>query len=242
MLLVTLMQAERNIFFPPLLLTTLTVLLIASASQWASALPSLKLGGDKTKEEPNPIVTVETNKGSFTIVVYKNEVPITAENFLDLVNRKIYNGTTFHRYEPKFCIQGGDPTGTTRGGSGKTIPLEVNKQLRHSEAGMVAMARGKDRDSASSQFYVTLSPQSGLDNDYAVFAKVVDGLETVFAIRKGDTMNNVFVAGTEKDLKPKKEPKPDKEAKEAKKEARKEAKAEKEQKEQKDSKKSSKTE
>jgi cyclophilin family peptidyl-prolyl cis-trans isomerase len=197
---------------------------VSNLHQPVCALPSLKSSAEKpAKEEPNPVVVVDTNKGQFKLVVYKNEVPITAGNFIDLVNRKIYNGTTFHRYEPKFCIQGGDPTGTTRGGSGKTIPLEINKQLRHSESGMVGMARGKDRNSASSQFYIILSPQSGLDNDYAVFAKVIEGLETVFAIRKGDTMTNVAVDGTIKDFKPKKEPKPekpDKEEKEAKREAK----------------------
>lgn len=198
---------------------------VASGIQSASALPTLtKSAAEKpAKEEPNPVVVVDTNKGQFKLVVYKNEAPITAGNFLDLVNRKVYNGTTFHRYEPKFCIQGGDPTGTNRGGSGKSIPLEINKQLRHSEAGMVAMARGKDRNSASSQFYIILSPQSGLDNDYAVFAKVIEGLDTVFAIRKGDTMTNLAIDGTIRDFKPKKEPKPeklDKEEKEAKKEAK----------------------
>ncbi|MBX3076292.1 peptidylprolyl isomerase [Candidatus Obscuribacterales bacterium] len=206
-------------------LVLLTLLLaVPSLIQSADALPSLKSSAEKpAKEEANPVVVVDTNKGQFKMVVYKNEVPVTAGNFIDLVNRKVYNGTTFHRYEPKFCIQGGDPTGTTRGGSGKSIPLEINKQLRHSESGMVGMARGKDRNSASSQFYIILSPQSGLDNDYAVFAKVIEGLDTVFAIRKGDTMTNLAVDGTIKDFKPKKEPKPekpDKEEKEAKKEAK----------------------
>lgn len=224
-----------------LISTLLPAALLVSTSSFfnsAIALPVLnKSAAEKpAKEEANPVVVIDTNKGQFKIVVFKNEAPITAGNFIDLVNRKVYNGTTFHRYEPKFCIQGGDPTGTGRGGSGKSIPLEINKQLRHSEAGMVAMARGKDRNSASSQFYIILSPQSGLDNDYAVFAKVIEGLDTVFAIRKGDTMTNLAVDGTIKDFKPKKEPKPEKldkeekvakkEAKAAKQEAAKEAKKE----------------
>lgn len=165
----------------------------------AEAKSLLKLGSEK--QEPNPIVVIETCKGPIKLLVYRNEMPATAENFLELVQKRTYEGTTFHRYEPKFCVQGGDPTGTGRGGSGKTIPLEINKQVRHSEAGMVGMARGKDRNSASSQFYIILSPQSGLDNDYAVFARVVEGLETVFAIRKGDTMDSVYLEGSKKEAK-----------------------------------------
>ncbi len=136
------------------------------------------------------------------MTVFKNELPVTSGAFLDLVKNGTYNGTAFHRYEPKFCIQGGDPTGTGRGGTEKKIPLETSKRLRHSEAGMVGMAHYiKDKDSASSQFYIILGPQSGLDNDFAVFAKVTEGLETVFALRKGDTMDSVFLEGTKKESK-----------------------------------------
>jgi peptidyl-prolyl cis-trans isomerase B (cyclophilin B) len=161
----------------------------------------------KVRQEANPVVVVETSKGTFKMLVYRNEVPNTAENFLELVKNHTYDGTKFHRYETKFCVQGGDPTGTGRGGTGKTIPLEINRQLKHSEAGMVGMARGKDKDSASSQFYIILGPQSGLDNEYAVFAKVTEGLDNVFAIRKGDTMDSLFLEGTKKEKEPKKEPK-----------------------------------
>lgn len=172
----------------------------------ADAKASLNLlGGDKPKADP--VIVVETSKGPFKMVVYRNEVPTTAENFLELVKNHTYDGTKFHRYEPKFCIQGGDPTGTGSGGTGKTIPLEINKQLKHSEAGMVGMARGKDKDSASSQFYIILGPQSGLDNDYAVFGKVTEGLDIVFALRKDDTMDSLYLEGSKKEKEPKKEPK-----------------------------------
>jgi cyclophilin family peptidyl-prolyl cis-trans isomerase len=141
---------------------------------------------------------MDTNKGTIKIEIFKNEAPITASNFLDLVNRGFYNGLTLHRYEPGFCIQGGDPKGTGTGGfidpqSGRerTIQLEVKPNLKHSSAGIIAMARSNDPNSASSQFYFTLGPANFLDMQYAVFGKVVDGLNVVKELRKGDKMTKV---------------------------------------------------
>ena len=148
----------------------------------------------------NPIVEMDTNKGVIKIEIFKGEAPITSDNFLDLVQRGFYNNLTFHRYEPGFCIQGGDPKGTGTGGfidpatgRERTIQLEVSPKLRHSEAGMVAMARSSNPNSASSQFYFTLGPASHLDGGYAVFGKVIDGLSVVKELRRGDKMTKVFV-------------------------------------------------
>lgn len=142
---------------------------------------------------------METTKGTIKVRIYSNDTPITASNYLDLVQRGFYNGLTFHRYEEGFCIQGGDPTGTGGGGSGKTIKLEVNKanpNLRHNEAGVLAMARSNNPDSASCQFYFTLGPADFLDGNYAVFGRVEDGLDVVMALRKGDKMTKVSVLET----------------------------------------------
>lgn len=148
----------------------------------------------------NPIVTLETDKGVIKIEVYKNDAPITAGNFLDLVGRGFYNGLTFHRYEPDFVIQGGCPKGSGTGGfidpetqSERRIPLEKKPNLKHNSAGIVAMARSSDPNSASSQFYITLAPASFLDNPpgYAVFGKVIDGLPVALQLRKGDKMTKV---------------------------------------------------
>jgi len=148
----------------------------------------------------NPTVEMDTNKGVIRIEIFQEEAPRTSKNFLDLVERGFYNGIVFHRYEPGFCVQGGDPRGNGTGGfidpatgRERTIPLEVTPKLRHSEAGMVAMARSNDPNSASSQFYFTLGPASFLDGQYAVFGKVIDGLNVVKELRKGDKMNKVFV-------------------------------------------------
>jgi cyclophilin family peptidyl-prolyl cis-trans isomerase len=148
----------------------------------------------------NSVVEMDTTKGVIKIEIFESDAPITGKNFLDLVKRGFYNGVVFHRYEPGFCIQGGDPTGTGTSGfidpttkRQRTIPLEVTSKLKHSEAGMVAMARSNDPNSASSQFYFTLGPASFLDGQYAVFGKVIDGLSVVKELRKGDKMTKVFV-------------------------------------------------
>lgn len=165
------------------------------------------LAGKKNKMTINdPIVVMDTTKGTIKVEIYKKEAPKTAENFLDLVQRGFYNGLTFHRYEPGFCIQGGDPKGTGTGGfidsatgRERTIPLEVdaaNPHLRHDAAGVLAMARSNDPNSASSQFYFTLGPASFLDGNYAVFGRVTDGLDVVKALRKGDKMTKVAVLET----------------------------------------------
>lgn len=168
---------------------------------------SLACGLSAFAAKGDPIVVLETTKGKIKVEIYKAEVPKTADNFLDLVNRGFYNGLSFHRYEPNFCIQGGDPNGTGTGGfidpkthSERTIPLETsptmvaqNPRLKHSSAGVIAMARSDSPNSASSQFYFTLAPANFLDGKYAVFGKVTEGLDAVMALRKDDKMTKVYV-------------------------------------------------
>ena len=141
---------------------------------------------------------IETNKGPITIELYEDQVPITAGNFIDLVERGFYNGLKFHRYEPGFVIQGGDPRGNGTGGfvdpqtgRERRIKLEVTPELTHGGAGGVAMARSQDPNSASCQFYITLGPAAFLDMNYAVFGRVVDGMDAVKQLRAGDSMTSV---------------------------------------------------
>ncbi|MCS6936846.1 MAG: peptidylprolyl isomerase [Candidatus Bipolaricaulota bacterium] len=130
----------------------------------------------------NPIAIVETSLGIFKIELFLDKAPITAQNFIDLVKRDFYKEMIFHRVVANFVIQTGDPTGTGRGGSDKTIPLEIHPELRHDSAGVVGMARGPDPNSASSQFYITLRATPHLDGRYAVFGKVIEGLDVVMKI------------------------------------------------------------
>jgi len=161
------------------------------------------IAGKKGTMNTDPIVEIETSKGNIKIRIFQHDAPITSENFLDLVGKGFYNGLTFHRYEPGFCIQGGDPKGNGTGAyvdpathKERRIKLEVKPNLLHSEAGIVAMARSNDPDSASCQFYITLGPASFLDQKYAVFGKVVDGMNVVNQIRVGDKMTKVSVLET----------------------------------------------
>jgi peptidyl-prolyl cis-trans isomerase B (cyclophilin B) len=145
-------------------------------------------------QNKNRTATIETNKGTIKFELYEDLAPITTGNFIELAQRNFYDGLKFHRVEPNFVIQGGCPYGTGTGGSGKNIPLEVSPNLKHGEAGAVAMARSNDPNSASSQFYITLAPTPFLDRNYAVFGRVTEGMDVVGQIRVGDVMNSVTIA------------------------------------------------
>jgi cyclophilin family peptidyl-prolyl cis-trans isomerase len=144
---------------------------------------------------------LETSKGTITIELFEEQAPITAGNFIDLVEKKFYDGLTFHRYEPGFVIQGGDPRGDGTGGyidpqtdRERRIRLEVSPELKHGAAGALAMARSSNPDSASCQFYITLGPAAFLDMNYAVFGRVIDGMDAVNQLRRGDQINSIRLA------------------------------------------------
>ncbi len=111
--------------------------------------------------------------------------------FIKLAEDGFYDGLAFHRVEPGFVIQGGDPDGDGTGGPGYRLKAEFNDKphLR----GTVAMARSSNPDSAGSQFYICLNDARFLDNQYTVFGQLSDGYETLDAIRRGDKMNSVKV-------------------------------------------------
>jgi len=145
--------------------------------------------------------TFDTTKGTIVAQLTEDNAPITTANFIELAEKGFYNGLTFHRYAPGFVIQGGDPDGNGTGGSGKNIKGEfpdngVPNPGKHDAAGMLAMARSGDPNSASSQFYFTLDAAPHLDSGYAVFGKVTSGLEAVMALRQGDKMNSVTISGS----------------------------------------------
>jgi cyclophilin family peptidyl-prolyl cis-trans isomerase len=119
--------------------------------------------------------------GTIKISLYEISTPITTANFIKLAQSGFYNGLIFHRVINDFVIQTGDPTGTGMGGSGETIVLEVAEAITHID-GAVGMARGPEPNSASSQFYICDGPQEGLDGRYAVFGRVIEGMEVVRAI------------------------------------------------------------
>lgn len=126
------------------------------------------------------------NGDTFTMQMHPEYAPKTVENFLKLVSEGFYNGLTFHRVVEGFMAQGGDPNGTGNGGSDETIYGEfasngfTQNTLSHTR-GVVSMARATPPDSASSQFFICYDDASFLDGNYAAFAVVVDGMETVDA-------------------------------------------------------------
>lgn len=144
----------------------------------------------------NRYVLMETSKGPIKFELFEDLAPVTSTNFASLVEKGFYNGLTFHRYEPGFVVQGGDPLGNGTGGSGKTIPLEVTPALKHDAAGVVAMARSSDPNSASCQFYFTLAPAAFLDTKYAVFGKVTEGLDNMMALRRGDAIKSATIVNS----------------------------------------------
>jgi cyclophilin family peptidyl-prolyl cis-trans isomerase len=143
--------------------------------------------------ENNRAAVIETDKGAIKFTLYEKEAPVTTANFIELAERGFYDGLAFHRVVSGFVIQGGCPRGDGTGGSGQTIRLEISPQLKHGDAGAVAMARAQHRDSASSQFYITLAPTPFLDGDYAVFGRVIEGMDVVRTISVGDKMKSVRI-------------------------------------------------
>lgn len=135
-------------------------------------------------------MVIETTHGNIEIGFYPEAAPKTVERIKELVSEGFYNGLTFHRVEPGFVVQGGDPRGNGTGGSGKKLPAEFNSH-KHVE-GTVAMARaGHDPNSADSQFYICLGAFPHLDGSYTVFGHVTAGMEAARAIQVGDKMISV---------------------------------------------------
>ncbi|MFH1787760.1 MAG: peptidylprolyl isomerase [Candidatus Altiarchaeota archaeon] len=151
--------------------------------------PAPASSGDTMKKT---YAVIETDKGTMKALLYTGKAPISTENFIGLAERGFYDGLIFHRVEPGFVIQTGDPEGTGRGGSGKSIPLEIHPDLKH-ELGALGMARTNDPNSATSQFYVVTGEAGFLDGNYAVFGKLVEGIEVAQKIKVGDKMESVKI-------------------------------------------------
>ncbi len=154
---------------------------------------SYSSGGNKanplTDFGETSVVSIKTDKGDILLAVYPELMPKTVDNFLGLVDKGFYNNLTFHRVED-WVIQGGDPKGDGTGGSEKTIELETNLKLKNTR-GMVAMARTDAPNSATSQFYILKKDAPSLDGKYAVFGKVLAGMEVVDQIQPGSVMTEV---------------------------------------------------
>ena len=128
----------------------------------------------------------ETSMGNFTIELFEQQTPKTVDNFVKLAEKKFYDGVIFHRVIDGFMIQGGDPTGTGRGGPGYQFADEFHPQLKHTSEGILSMANAGPNTNGS-QFFITLGPTPHLDNRHSVFGKVVEGMDVVRKIGKTPT-------------------------------------------------------
>jgi len=157
----------------------------------------------------NRTAEFRTNHGSFTVELFEREAPKTTKNFIDLAEKGFFDGVIFHRVIDGFMIQGGDPTGTGRGGPGYTIPDEFHADLGHTGEGILSMANAGP-NTGGSQFFITLEATPWLDRKHAVFGKVSGGMEVVRAIGKTPTgrgdrpvkdvvMESVRIAGSQAD-------------------------------------------
>jgi peptidyl-prolyl cis-trans isomerase A (cyclophilin A) len=154
--------------------------------------------------DDNPQALLKTNKGDIKLELYEERAPRTVENFIGLATGEqewedpetgetrtdsLYEGTVFHRVIEDFMIQGGDPTGTGRGGPGYQFDDEFHDDLTHDSAGTLSMANSGPNTNGS-QFFITLDAQPHLDGRHAVFGEVVDGMDTVREIGDMDTDGN----------------------------------------------------
>jgi cyclophilin family peptidyl-prolyl cis-trans isomerase len=127
----------------------------------------------------------KTQRGEFVVQLHGDKAPMTVENFVNLARSGFYDGTTFHRVIPGFMAQGGDPTGTGRGGPGYSFRDEFVPSLRHDGPGVLSMANAGPNTNGS-QFFITFGPTPHLDGRHSVFGRVVEGMEVVNALRERD--------------------------------------------------------
>ena len=174
------------------------VLAVAGSLVLAGSVPDAR----QTSPGAGPVIVLDTAKGVVEFETYPEEAPKTVARILELVKKNFYNGQRFHRAEPKFLVQIGDPASRNmqmiewwgRAGSGKPIgAAEITKKRRHVR-GAVAMAYpGSDPKAADSQFYIVLNARPELDAKYTVFGRVITGIEVVDRLRKGDMLKKASV-------------------------------------------------
>jgi peptidyl-prolyl cis-trans isomerase B (cyclophilin B) len=172
-----------------------SLIILAAACQAATTNP--KLDGLPMRNT-GQYATLETDRGNIVVELYPSVAPKTVANFEKLSKDGFYNKLTFHRVEPNFVVQGGDPSGNGTGGPGYDLPAEISPTEKHLR-GTVAMARKGDqvnpeRKSSGSQFYICLQPAPFLDGQYTVFGGVVEGMNVVDQIKVGDHIKKVTLS------------------------------------------------
>jgi cyclophilin family peptidyl-prolyl cis-trans isomerase len=148
-------------------------------NQWSNP-PALTIDPKKKYS-----AVLHTDKGDIKLELFADKTPRTVNNFVFLAQQGFFDGTFFHRVIPEFMVQGGDPTGTGRGGPGYRFADEFHPSLRHDKPGMLSMANAGPGTNGS-QFFITHVPTSWLDNKHSVFGQVVEGMDVVNSIPPRD--------------------------------------------------------
>jgi peptidyl-prolyl cis-trans isomerase B (cyclophilin B) len=144
-------------------------------------------------------IVLHTDKGDIEGTLFATQAPITVANFLNLVQRKYYDGLKFHRVIPSFMIQGGDPQGTGSGGPGYQFEDEFVPSLRFDKPGVFAMAN-RGANTNGSQFFITHVPTPHLNGKHTIFGQVTKGQEVVNAIQQNDKIKSIDVLDSTKAL------------------------------------------
>ncbi len=179
-----------------ILLLLIAVIVFACSNSKSNETSGVNQDNNQNKEEANLkellnleneeilVAVFQTNMGNFEIELFAKDVPKTVENFVGLTLREYYKGVVFHRVISNFMIQGGDPTGTGRGGEsywGGKFEDEFKMHLKHEKPGILSMANAGPNTNGS-QFFITLVPTPWLDGKHSVFGSVISGMEVVFEI------------------------------------------------------------
>jgi cyclophilin family peptidyl-prolyl cis-trans isomerase len=154
-----------------------------TTKQWPKP-PALEIDPKKTYK-----ATISTEVGDIVLQLEAEKTPITVNNFVFLARQGFYDGTTFHRVIPGFMAQGGDPTGTGRGGPGYQFKDEFHPQLRHNGAGIISMANAGPGTNGS-QFFITFAATPHLDGRHSVFGHVIEGADILGKVRPRDPMKD----------------------------------------------------
>ena len=157
-------------------------------SKQYSAPPAMTI--DPTKKY---VATFDTSRGQIVCELYAKDAPKTVNNFVFLAKEKFYDGTVFHRVIGDFMIQGGDPTGTGRGGPGYKFEDETKGNPNKHKVGSLSMANAGPNTNGS-QFFITHVVTSHLDGKHTVFGKVTKGQDIVDTIAQGDTLKSVTIS------------------------------------------------
>jgi peptidyl-prolyl cis-trans isomerase B (cyclophilin B) len=137
--------------------------------------------------------TFDTSRGTIVCELFTKDAPATVNNFVFLAREGFYDGTVFHRVINNFMVQGGDPTGTGRGGPGYRFEDELKNNPQRHRVGSLSMANAGPNTNGS-QFFITHVVTDWLDGKHTVFGRVTKGQDVVDAVKQGDTLNKVTIA------------------------------------------------